>query len=461
MGDLHDASAAREVSRALDVLVSAGRWVHAVLRAESDASRFFNAAKAQAQILLSEMRAAPLTPYLAMRSALVVWLETVSRVNDVTAIEQAALDLAQIQLPVFYFSWVDPYADIKRVRDELRQPRRSGGDVTNPEAADLTVRVVKLLFSVDGAPWATPQAVRSMVQYDVEARAEVGEWPTGMEVVEVDFLSTQDPQTYLAPQYRWTRGEVESGTVKRGCILFRVAQSLHSKPISLATRARFLASEGLRMFQATVIGHADLQVRALDQSSYPVLTRYPMIDIQIPKVLEEVRQALPDLRPADFDDFMSCLVILGRYAGMVQQTGVFKGKNVDEKRDFQQHLLQHLRMHLGADVHEEETLAGGRLDLRFRNVVIELKVECHVKDRTKLKTKFVRQPAQYSASGIPVSVVCILDMVEKTQPPSNVANNITLETPSLHGHETVAPMYPSKVAVVIIDGNLKSPSAYS
>ncbi len=147
---------------------------------------------------------------------------------------------------------------------------------------------------------------------------------------------------------------------------------------------------------------------------------------------------------------------------MVQQTGIFKGKDVDEKRDFQQHLLQHLRMHLGADVHEEETLAGGRLDLRFRNIVIELKVEDSLKDRDKLRKKYIRQPAQYSAWGIPVSLLCILDMVEKVHPPSNVANSITLETPSLHGYSGGAlPQYPSKVAVVIVEGNLRSPSSYS
>ncbi|KYF83482.1 hypothetical protein BE17_17765 [Sorangium cellulosum] len=282
-----------------------------------------------------------------------------------------------------------------------------------------------------------------------------------MEWVEVDFLSTLDPQLYVVPKYRWTRAEVESSSAKKGGLLFKFAQSLQSEPIALATRARFLAANDARMLSATVIGHANLQVRALDQSSYPVLTRYPMIDIQIPKILEEVRNSLPDLRPSDYDDFMNCLVILGRYAGMVQQTGVFKGKDVDERRDFQQHLLQHLRMQLGPDVHEEETLAGGRLDLRFRNVIIELKVEHSVKDRSKLRTKYVRQPAQYSASGIPVSVVCILDMTEKLQPPSNVANNITLEAPALHGYDSAIPVYPSKVAVVIIDGNLRSPSSYS
>jgi hypothetical protein len=79
---------------------------------------------------------------------------------------------------------------------------------------------------------------------------------------------------------------------------------------------------------------------------------------------------------------------------------------VDEKREFQQHLLQHMRQALGEDVREEETLAGGRLDLRYRRIVIELKVEDAIKDREALRRKYVAQPARWCLTGIenPVSL---------------------------------------------------------
>jgi hypothetical protein len=146
---------------------------------------------------------------------------------------------------------------------------------------------------------------------------------------------------------------------------------------------------------------------------------------------------------------------------MVQQSGVFRNKKVDEKREFQQHLLQHMRGMLGEDVREEETLVGGRLDLRYRRIVIELKVEDTTKDREVLRRKYLEQPAQYAAPSIPLGITCILNMTEKIHPPSNIANNITLETPIVHGFENSAPAYPTKIAVVIIDGNLKLPSDYS
>lgn len=246
-----------------------------------------------------------------------------------------------------------------------------------------------------------------------------------------------------------------------GHLIIRTSQSLLSPPASFKVRARFINPERTATTPAAVIGYNELWLRALDQGSFPILSRYPTIDIQIPKIIQEIKAALPDLPPTDLDDFVNCLVCLGGYCGMVQQSGVFTGKTVDEKREFQQHLLHHLRQMLGEEVREEETLVAGRLDLRYRRIVIELKVEDAVKDREVLRKKYIEQPTQYTAPSIPLGVTCILDMTEKSHPPSNIANNITLETPTVHGFENTLPAYPTKIAVVIIDGNLKLPSEYS
>ena len=147
---------------------------------------------------------------------------------------------------------------------------------------------------------------------------------------------------------------------------------------------------------------------------------------------------------------------------MVAHTAVFKGRIVDEKREFQQHLLQHLRMtELGEELREAETVGGGILDLRYRNVVIELKVEYRIKDRKSLREKYTSQPCQYTITSIPLSIICILDMTEKEKVPGIVANDLSLESPPVHGYGSEPPPYPSKVAVVIIEGNLRSPSIYS
>jgi hypothetical protein len=246
-----------------------------------------------------------------------------------------------------------------------------------------------------------------------------------------------------------------------GQLIIRPSQSSLSPPASFKVRARFVNPDRSAATPAIVIGYNELRLRALDQASFPVLSRYPMVDIQIPRIMAQVRESLPDVPPNDADDFLNCLICLGAYCGMVQQTGIFRGRKVDEKRDFQQHILQHLRTMLGDDVREEETLAGGRLDLRYRRIVIELKVDDTTPERELLRKKYIEQPTQYAVSSIPLGIVCILDLSEKVHPPSNVANNMTLETPPVHGFANTSPPYPTKIAVVIIDGNLRSPSEYS
>jgi hypothetical protein len=118
-------------------------------------------------------------------------------------------------------------------------------------------------------------------------------------------------------------------------------------------------------------------------------------------------------------------------------------------------------MHLGPTVVEAADITGGELDLQYKSIVIELKVEYEIKDRTVLRSKYIAQTAQYSSTCIPLSITCILDMTEKDEPPANVANNISLEDVPVHGYTAEAAPYPSKVAVIIVDGNTKRPSDYS
>jgi hypothetical protein len=319
-----------------------------------------------------------------------------------------------------------------------------------------------MLFFLDRQPWLSPQAIKSGVQYDFGVQIRLSRWPGADWRLEVDYVSIADPRTYHVTAFD-VSAEADPGEIRQhGHLIFYNPQSLLSEPSVLKVRARFVSGDGKEAVVPTIIGHTELLVRALSPESYAVLTRYPMVDIQLPKIIEQVRSSLPDLRPSDLDDFVRVLVYLSRYAAMVAQTGVFKGRSVDEKREFQQDLLKHLRMtELGEEIREAETVGGGILDLRYRNVVIELKVEYRIKDRKRLREKYTSQPCQYTIASIPLSITCILDMTEKEDVPPNVANDLSLENPPVHGYRSEPPPYPSKVAVVIIEGNVRSPSSYS
>ncbi len=125
----------------------------------------------------------------------------------------------------------------------------------------------------------------------------------------------------------------------------------------------------------------------------------------------------PDLNPEVLNDFLRCACVL-QYAGMVGDCGVFKGKKINEPRDFQKHLLQALRMtDLGSEVKGGERITGRFFNLRYRNIVIELKkVSRTEKEREKIRKEYIEQPSQYAMTSIPISIACILDMTEKIPP---------------------------------------------
>ena len=141
------------------------------------------------------------------------------------------------------------------------------------------------------------------------------------------------------------------------------------------------------------------------------------------------------------------------------QRPIYKQGSLVHEPEFQTRMLEDLRMQLGEEVQEAPRQGGGPLDIRYRSITLELKVEDITKDRGSIVKKYVGQPTQYSsASGSQLGIVCVLDQTKKDEPPASPQNNIIVATPSIHGFEKSAAPYPSKMVFVIIDGNLRLPS---
>jgi hypothetical protein len=450
---LREAESANQMADALRLAAQLCRWAAAVLDAAPDAQKFLASAQLLGAALVERMRNERPSPTV---KKIAEWVSAVESTSDPKAVPGLLASLSVVPMPVFYFELRDPY--------ELLRKKFLGSEVASdapPQSSRIPDNiVVKILFFLDGQPWLTPQAIKSGVQYDLDVQVAASRWPGSNWHLDIDYVSIADPATYYITPLSVSAETISRERTQHGHLIFHNPQSLLSEPSVLTVRARFVSSDGKEAMTPAIVGHTELRVRALSPESYPILTHYPTMDIQIPKIFEEVRVSLADLAPSDLDDFLKVLVHVSSYAAMVAQTGVFKGKRIDEKRDFQQHMLQALRMQLGEEVHEAETVGGGILDLRYRKIVIELKVEYDQKDRKKLKEKYVSQPCQYNIASIPVSVTCILDMTEKDHVPPNVGNDLSLETPLLHGYGSEPPSYPSKVAVLIIEGNLRSPSSY-
>ena len=133
------------------------------------------------------------------------------------------------------------------------------------------------------------------------------------------------------------------------------------------------------------------------------------------------------------------------------------------KREFQQKVVHDLRMRLDpSEVQEHSQQAGGITDIRFRGVIVELKVEDDNGERSYLAQKYGGQVTQYAGvEAKQVSVLLILDLTEKVNPPGDIKNDIFLTDVPTHGAGAVPQEFPSKAFVFVVNGNTRNPSSYS
>jgi hypothetical protein len=140
----------------------------------------------------------------------------------------------------------------------------------------------------------------------------------------------------------------------------------------------------------------------------------------------------------------------------------FPADSAPSERDFQSELLKRVSMasELAGRVQVHAWQGGGPTDLTHDGVVAELKVEKSTPVTVEGAARYMAQATQYASAGQrQLSILVILDMTPKDAPPGVLANTIGWLEPSLHGLED--PAYPSRVAVVIINGNLPRPSDWS
>ena len=105
-------------------------------------------------------------------------------------------------------------------------------------------------------------------------------------------------------------------------------------------------------------------------------------------------------------------------------------------------------------------LGLGFLDVRHDGITAELKVERRTPATKESAPKYIGQPTQYAAAdGARLSILTILDMSAKEQPIGTPENYLFTLGPELHG--LTNPEAPSLVAVLIVNGNLPTPSSWA
>lgn len=153
-----------------------------------------------------------------------------------------------------------------------------------------------------------------------------------------------------------------------------------------------------------------------------------------------------------------------RRAGRLAITGEKKyrrGTRVTEKvfhDDIHNRLLANPE--LGRRLERGSPLALGYLDVRHDGITAELKVERQTPVTKERAPKYMGQSTQYGAAdGARLSILTILDMSPKQVQIGTPENYLFDLVPRLHGLDN--PEAPSLVAVLVVNGNLPTPSSWS
>lgn len=426
-------------------------WVSDSMSGDAHAMRHLSAAQTRAVAAAEKL---PVEQFPAFSAAVKGCFETLSRVTQVSSVTDVIKSAQRISFPVIQTS----------VPDTHNQTARRGLAAETPSAKPAGIATVaKVMFELEGRPWSTPQLLAAQTIYDVSAKITIAEWPDWATRLVLDHVSTLDRDRYHLTLPNVARGTTDGVTEEnvKGHVEIYSAQSFLSEPIRIRLLARFEGAGG-RSSPVTIVGYHELRVRAFDPTEVPILSKYRAIDQRTFDLLQEVDTMSRPVDPRHRQDFIEALGAVTNFMGVSLQEAMYReGQKINES-DFQRDLLRHMRLQLGEDVQEASKRGGGPTDIVYRSITIELKVEKSISDRRKMVEKYLRQPVQYSsAGGARLGVLCILDMTEKRLPPANPQNNITLEAAPVHGFPPGNAPYDTKIATVIIDGNLRLPSSYS
>lgn len=419
---------------ALEIAEHLARWLDAVRSAESDAERYLRAAR---QRLAEMQQEAGPEGYAAKL------VESFARIgSDISPSDVEAICRAAACVPMPLGVYADPGPDMRGQDIWERKQREKPPELT----------VAFLQFLIDGKPaknveWLTPGEA-----HDLEIEVRVSRWPEGARTLVIEPVTIERPGTFDLPAFAFSRPSGDGPYLfqQRGRMILNVPQGVQAKPFEFAFAAEFEPSSPDD--SVSLAGQRRLRLDGSSSPSTP-LTGYPAIDVRIWDVRNFLRaMAIPE---DDITNVLAALVTIGNLMGSSTQDAIFT-KPILEK-EFQAILRDRLRQNhlIGRDVDPEPHVAGGRADLSFRGMRIELKSERNKRLEPADCKKYAAQAASYAVgTGRRVAILCVLDCSPKTQPPFPSEDGLYVDT-------VVSGGSPVLVVTCLVQGNLPSPSSHS
>lgn len=377
--------------------------------------------------------------------------DSIIQCNNIKGLSVIAQALTKLSLP---FSMT---IDENKYKSEFQN---FNSEIDPADEADVfETTLLSVVFYIDRELWANPQVVKPQHLYNLHGVIKINEWPKGYDQLILSKVSTTDDDwfTLSLPVIKYTD---EKDIFIDGQIILKYAQSILDAPISIKILAQF-SGPNMKSFVPRIIGYDQLILRVVDKSSFMYPTGYNKLNEKVLEIVTEIQQEFPNIPQDELENFMILLSAILNYQGYCYQQAIYKNEHNISEDKFRDKLIEYLsaRSELASSLVKEGIIAGGRVEINFKGIIAELKVEKEISDRQKIIEKYQKQPAAYaSATGAQLSILCVLDLTAKINPPSIAAHNIFFQTPMLHGFENAKPS--SKMVIIVIDGNTPNPSAY-
>lgn len=373
----------------------------------------------------------------------------ISASNQLTDFYAKIDELASFSLSFVHGIETNPYAHFQRHVSTLERD----------EKKEVEPLILSVQFSTDNEPWATPQILKPQTQYTINGLIKLNRLPDNYDKLIIRHVSTTSDDFFVLslPEIQLTDELSYSIT---GQVIFKYAQNTFDPPVAIKLMAQLISSTTEPVYPH-LIGYDELITQIIDEKTFKYPTGFSKLNKKAWDIGMEIKKDLPHIDNNELEHFIILLSGILNYAGYCALHGIFKKVTNLSEDEFRDRLIAYLSANpmIGGDIIKEGHVAGGRVEIRYKNIIAELKVEKTISDRTKMVDQYKQQPSVYaSAVSADLAILCILDLTNKTLPSASVANNVFTIPAMFHGFVN-APTT-SKVAVIIIDGNLKNPSAY-
>jgi len=423
-------------AEAIDCIRFLEEWQRAVLSGEPDSDRLIRAARARLELIEN---GAGETVFEQEALKILRKIRDDLKQNEIAALRQ---QLASLPMPVAMYAVPEPTL-----------PNWAKTQVTYEKKKSDDLAVAFLEFSINGSPAAQVQWLPSRQTNDLEIGIRVSRWPDEAEKLQLTPISIEPNSTFDLPTFEFERPNNDPPHLfrQRGRMVLHAPQSFDAHPYEFIYAAEF---SPLKSEQPVIVaGQRTLRLDGTDITKNPI-TGYPAIDRKIIELREKLRLE-PRIAESEVLDALTLLTSIGNLAGQAVQDARYPSPIYEAA--FEQDVRQFLRQHpkIGVELEEQANSTGGRTDLSYRGIRIELKSERKKNLSPKDCEKFAEQAASYAVgTNRRLAFLCVLDSSSKTKPPFPVEDGLFI----IPVETGTSPVY---IVTCLIQGGLPKPSSLS